>query len=98
MLLDLVRRGGQYAQIGLFGKPVTWNLEQICYKELIVTGSNASVPSAWVRALRLMEDGLVTTEPMVSGVLPLSEWREAFDIFEKRTGLKTVLQPVEEVS
>jgi L-iditol 2-dehydrogenase len=98
MLLDLVRRGGQYAQIGLFGKPVTWNLEQVCYKELTVTGSFASVPSAWVRAIRLMEDGIVNLEPLVSGVFPLSEWRKAFDIFENRTGLKTVLQPDEEVS
>jgi len=94
MLLDLVRRGGHYAQIGLFGKPVAWDLDQICYKELVVTGSNASVPSAWRRALRLLADGLVRTEPLVSGVYPLTEWRAAFDEFEQRGGVKTVLQPV----
>jgi L-iditol 2-dehydrogenase len=71
-LLELVRRGGQYAQIGLFGKPVAWDLDQVCYKELAVTGSNASVPSAWTRALKLLADGLVKTEPLVSGVFPLT--------------------------
>ncbi|HLJ67828.1 MAG TPA: zinc-binding dehydrogenase [Chloroflexota bacterium] len=94
-LLDVVRRGGQYAQIGLFGKPVTWDLDQICYKELSVTGSNASVPSAWERALRLLGSGVVRTEPLVTDVLPVTEWREAFDRFERRSGLKTLLQPVE---
>ena len=94
-LLELARRGGQYAQIGLFGKPVAWDLDTICYKELTVTGSNASVPSAWQRALRLLADGLVQTEPLVSGIYPLTEWRAAFDVFEGRTGLKTILQPVE---
>ena len=93
-LLELVRRGGQYAQIGLFGKPVAWDLDQVCYKELTVTGSNASVPSAWTRALKLLADGLVKTEPLVSGVFPLTEWRDAFDAFEKKSGLKSVLQPV----
>lgn len=94
-LLDLVRRAGQYVQIGLFGKPVAWDLDQICFKELTVTGSNASVPSAWDRALSLVSSGLVKTEPLVSMVYPIAEWREAFDAFEKRAGLKTMLEPVD---
>ncbi|MBV9282872.1 MAG: zinc-binding dehydrogenase [Chloroflexi bacterium] len=98
MLLDLVRRGGQYVQIGLFGKPIAWDLEQVCYKELAVMGSNASVPSAWTRALDLMATGAVQTEPLVSGQLPITAWPDAFDAFERRVGLKTVLYPVEEVS
>jgi len=95
MLLEVVRRGGQYAQIGLFGKPIAWDLEAVCYKELTVTGSNASTPSAWERALGLLAAGKVKTEPLVSAVLPLAAWRDAFDMFENRSGLKTVLQPVE---
>ena len=95
MLLELVRRAGQYAQIGLFGKPVAWDLDQVCFKELSVTGSNASIPSAWDRAINLIASGQVKTEPLVSGVYPITGWREAFDAFEKRTGLKTVLQPVD---
>jgi len=59
-----------------------------------VTGSNASVPSAWDRALRLMAEGLVRMEPLISGVYPLTEWRAAFDVFEGGAGVKTVLQPV----
>lgn len=97
MLLRVVRRGGQYAQIGLFGRPVAWDLDQICYRELAVTGSNASVPSAWSRALQLLSTGAVQTEPLVSGTFPVTEWREAFDVFERRTGLKTVLRPAEGV-
>ena len=93
-LLSLVRRGGQYAQIGLFGKPVAWDLDQICYKELQVTGSNASVPSAWTRALQLLASGKVHSEPLISGIFPVTEWRAAFDVFESRAGIKTVLEPV----
>jgi L-iditol 2-dehydrogenase len=96
MLLELVRRGGQYAQIGLFGKSVDWNLDEVCYRELSVTGSNAHVPSSWERALDLMGRGVVETERLVSEVFAVTEWREAFDVFERRSALKTVLQPVGE--
>ncbi len=94
MLLELVRRGGQYAQIGLFGKPVAWDLDQICMKELSITGSNASVPWAWDRALELIAAGTVKTEPLVTGVYPVTEWSAAFDTFRQRSGLKTLLEPV----
>jgi L-iditol 2-dehydrogenase len=93
-LLALVRRGGQYAQIGLFGKPVALDLDQVCYKELRVTGSNASVPSAWARAVQLLDTGAVRTAPLVTGVYPVTEWRPAFEAFEAKSGLKTVLEPV----
>ena len=92
-LLGLVRRKGQYAQIGLFGKPIAWDLDQVCYKELSVTGSNASVPSAWDKALCLMAEGRVRTRELVTDAFPLAEWGEAFRRFEARSGVKTVLQP-----
>jgi L-iditol 2-dehydrogenase len=92
-LLGLVRRAGQYAQIGLFGKPVAWDLDQVCYKELSVTGSNASVPSAWDTALRLLGSGQVRTRELVSDVYPLEGWGDAFARFERKEGIKLVLAP-----
>ena len=93
-LLELVRRRGRYVQIGLFGKPVAWDLDQVCYRELVVTGSNASVPSAWIRSLQLLESGQVRTKPLITHVYDVTEWEEAFDGFEKKRGIKTVLIPV----
>jgi L-iditol 2-dehydrogenase len=92
-LLAHARRGGQYAQIGLFGKPVAWDLDQVCMKELRVTGSNASVPSAWRTALRLLADGSVRTAPLISDVYPLAGWEDAFHRFEGREGVKLLLDP-----
>ena len=92
-LLEHARRGGQYAQIGLFGKPVAWDLDQVCMKELRVTGSNASVPSAWRTALRLLAAGSVRTAPLISDVYPLAGWEDAFQRFERREGVKLLLDP-----
>ena len=55
-------------------------------KELRVTGSNASVPSAWRTALRLLVDGSVRTAPLISDVYPLASWEDAFVRFEARDG------------
>jgi L-iditol 2-dehydrogenase len=93
-ILELVRRRGRYVQIGLFGKPVNWDLDQLCYKELLVTGSNASVPSAWLKALRLMEMGVVRTAPLITHRFDVTDWEAAFAAFESKSGVKTLLRPV----
>lgn len=94
--LDLVRRRGRYGQVGLFGKPITLDLDLVCYKELEVHGSFAHLPSAWRKALKLMASGQVQTRPLVSSILPITEWQAAFAAFERREGLKQVLTPVEQ--
>ena len=94
-LLSLVRRRGRYVQVGLFGKPVAWDLDQLCYKELIATGSNASVPSAWDRALALMASGVVDTKKLITHRFPVTAWADAFACFERKDGVKTLLTPVD---
>ncbi len=92
-LLELVRRRGRYVQIGLFGKPVTWDLDQLCYRELVATGSNASTPASWRRALQLLDAGEVDTGALVSGVYRLDEWERAFDDFGAKRGVKLLFEP-----
>ena len=94
-LLQLVRRRGRYVQIGLFGKPVAWDLDQLCFKELIATGSNASVPSAWNKAIRLLASGAVQTKPLITHSFDVTRWEEAFAAFDSKAGVKTILTPVD---
>lgn len=93
-LLTLVRRKGRFVQIGLFGGSISWDLNQVCYKELIVTGSNASVPSAWDKALKLLESGIVQTTPLITHTYDITDWQAAFDVFDAKSGVKTILKPV----
>lgn len=93
-LLKLVRRQGRYVQIGLFGKEILWDMDQLCYKELTVSGSNASVPSAWIRALKLLAAGAVDTTALISDCYPVTEWQAAFTRFERKEGVKLLLTPV----
>lgn len=92
-LLRLVRRRGRYVQVGLFGKAVSWDLDQVCYKELVVTGSNASTPESWLRAIRLLADGTVSLEPLITHAFSLDGWSDAFETFRGKAGIKTVFRP-----
>ena len=91
--LDLVRHRGRYVQVGLFGKPVVWDLEQVCIKEVHVQGTFATVASSWRKALSLLQSGHLRTAPLISHRLPLEEWQQAFDLFEGRDGVKIVFSP-----
>jgi L-iditol 2-dehydrogenase len=92
--LLLTRKAGQYTQIGLFGKSLQVDFEKICFRELKVTGSLGSTWTAWQKALKLMSAGKVNTKILVSDVLPITDWKIAFDKFERKEGLKLVLTPV----
>jgi L-iditol 2-dehydrogenase len=91
--LQLVRRGGTLAQMGLYGRPFEVDFNLVPMKELRVIGSFAHVPSAWERGLRLMADGKVRTLPMVTRTVPITEWEDAFNAFTARGECKIVLTP-----
>lgn len=91
--LRATRRGGQYTQVGLFPGPFEVEFDLIAYKELRVTGSLGQRWTSWQRALALMAQGQVDARLLVSHILPLTDWREAFRLFEERQGLKIVLEP-----
>ncbi|MFQ3620226.1 MAG: zinc-binding dehydrogenase [Spirochaetales bacterium] len=94
--IQVVRKRGQLTQIGLFGKPISLDFERICYKELKVTGSLGSRWSSWKKALQMVAHGQVQLKPLVSDILPLKDWKKAFDLFEAKKGLKIVLDPKEQ--
>jgi L-iditol 2-dehydrogenase len=91
--LERARRGGRYVQVGLAGKPVSIPFDLVCFKELTVTSGFASTTASWGRALELVESRSVALEPLVSAVLPLERWEEAFAATRAAAGIKFVLDP-----
>jgi L-iditol 2-dehydrogenase len=92
-LLRLVRRGGRYCQMGLFGRPIQWNQDLICFKELTVTGTNAHVASAWPRALKIMAEGRVKVRRLVTHRFSLRAWDQALKTAQTKQGVKVLLKP-----
>lgn len=95
-LLAIAARGGRFCQVGLYGRRVEVDLDTVCYKELTVTGSNATVPTAWPRALRLLADGSVDAAALITHRYPLAAWEEAFATARSKAGVKVLLTPWDE--
>jgi L-iditol 2-dehydrogenase len=92
-LLDVARRGARFCQMGLYGKPILFDQDAICYKELVVTGTNASVTSAWTRALKLLAEKKVNAKRLISHRFPIAEWDKALEVVKSKQGVKVVLKP-----
>jgi len=93
MGIDVIRKEGKFTQIGLHDHPFEFDFLKILTKQLVVRGSFASALDAWDRTMTLLGQGKVQTEPLVSAILPLSEWDKGFDMINRREGLKILLEP-----
>jgi L-iditol 2-dehydrogenase len=93
LLLGLVKKTGRFVQVGLYGKPITLDMDQVCYKELTISGSFATTPSSWYRALALAGSGEVSLAAIVGETFALSDWERAFAAVEARTPGKVLLVP-----
>lgn len=92
--LELIKKRGWFCQIGLGGKDIEFPIETICYKEVHFSGSMGSRNHSWRTAIKLIEDGKVNLKPLVTKRMPLTQWKEAFDMFENKEGCKLFLIPV----
>jgi L-iditol 2-dehydrogenase len=93
LALESVVRTGRYVAIGISGREVTVPLDLVLYKELIITSGYATTPQSWRRALRLMESGSVNLDPMITNVLSLQDWKDAFEQLRVGSGLKVLFDP-----
>jgi len=92
-LIDVARRGARFCQMGLYGKPINFNQDAVCYKELVVTGTNASVTSAWPKALKLLSQKKVDASGLITHRFGITEWDNALEVAKNREGVKVILKP-----
>ncbi len=91
--LASLRHRGTLVQIGLSGRDLTVPWDLICFRELRVRSGFASTPRSWLRAMALLFAERVACEPLISGVMRLTAWEEAFESSRNRRGVKYVLDP-----
>ena len=90
--LAITRRKGRVIQMGVFPEPKEpiWT-DLILHRELCYMGSRSQKPSSWRTAIQLLEAGTVIPEKIVTAVVSLENWREAFDASIRGEGVKGVI-------
>ena len=92
--LDLVKKKGNLAQVGLYGKKIPADLDLILFKELDFTVNFAQERTSWEILLQLAAQGkLDKIKHLISARMPIEEWSKAFDMFLNKEGYKIFLTP-----
>ena len=91
--LDSVRRLGQIVKIGWGPKPFNESLDTLLRKSATLVGTFGHNWHNWEAVLKLMKAGRLDARSLITALLPISEWREAFIRAESFEALKMVLMP-----
>jgi len=91
--LQLIKKRGRFILVGIHGHPFELDFDQILYKELVVKGMFSHRYEAWEKAISLAAQGLIQAKPLITHVLPLSEWEKGFRLFAERKALKVIFEP-----
>lgn len=93
--LELARNGGRVNFFAGFPKGSSSAMEPniIHYKELTVTGGSNAYRRDVVQAIRVLEEGIIDVDAIVTHSFPLTEVHQAYEAMMNRTGLKIVVVP-----
>lgn len=91
--LQALKPLGQYTQVGIFGREVSIEFDLIFYKQLRVAGSVAYSISTWERLQKILDQGAVRLDDLITHRMPLEQWRDAFDLCLNKQAIKVLLSP-----
>lgn len=89
--LEVLKKTGQYVQVGLYGKKIVFDHDLALKKEIHIVNSYASERTSWERAIRLMENSQVNLKPLISTKLEITDWEKAFEKAFNKEGFKILL-------
>lgn len=91
-MLGLMRNGGQIAMLGLFGKPITMDMDKFIFKGLTLQGIyGRKMYETWYKMTAMVQSGLDLT-PLITHRFPYQRFSEAFDIMNTGESGKIILE------
>src|SRR5687767_11384846 len=91
--IDVVRPGGWISKVGWGRDPLGFSLDPLVQKNITLQGSFSHNWPIWERVIRLLSTGALNIQPIIGGVWPLAQWREAFETMHSGKIAKAVLKP-----
>ena len=91
--LEALRPMGRYTQVGICGRDIQFPIDQIFYKQLTMSGSVCYTARTWDRMMNIYKQGRVRLQDLVSAKLPISDWRQAFELCMEKKALKVLMYP-----
>jgi L-iditol 2-dehydrogenase len=92
--LEALRPMGRYTQIAICGRTIEFPIDLIFYKQLRLQGSITYTAKTWDRVMKIYAQGRIRFDDLISVQLPITEWRQAFDLCMDKKALKVLMHPV----
>ncbi len=89
--MAMARPNGTITKIGWGPQPLDASLDPIVAKAVTVQGAFSHTYTTWERVLGLLSTGQIDLKPVIGGVYPLTEWREAFARMQVGDNIKSVI-------
>ncbi len=90
--LKSVRKGGDFLQVGIAGKPVSIDYDTVLFKELKIQGTFCHNYPTWERALTLESEGLIDVKPLLSDDRTIDQWEESFEDLSNQKAMKILFK------
>lgn len=88
-----VRKLGQLIVMATSGVEVPFDIRTFYSRQIRMAGSLSAAPSSWDIATRLLNQGKVNLEALVTDMFSLEDWQQGLAQAQKHEGIKVLLQP-----
>ncbi len=93
LAMDWVRPNGQITKVGWGKQPCDFSLDPIVQKNVRIQGSFSHNWPIWEKVIAMMAAGTLDVQPIIGGVWPIADWKEAFEKMHHGEVVKSVLKP-----
>lgn len=91
--LDIVSPGGQITKIGWFMDASNINLDPLIRKGVTLQGSFSHNFEIWEESIQLIAEKKIDLRCLISGVVLMDEWENAFALLSQKKAIKILMQP-----
>lgn len=92
--LQMLVQKGQMTIIGVHRLPVEIPIRALQRAEQSISGSAMSTWIDYERAIQLTKAGRIQLKPLITDVLPITEWQKGFDLALSKRACKVIFTPV----
>lgn len=92
--LELVRPHGQISKVGWGKDPLDFSIDPMVQKNVKLQGSFSHNWPIWERVIALLGQGTLDVKPIIGGIWPITDWKEAFEKMHTGAVVKSVLKPI----
>ena len=91
--IRLINPGGKITKVGWFLKQDKFDLDKLIKKNVSFQGSFSHNYPIWEKCIDMLSKKKIRIKDVITHKLPLSQWRDAFDLSYKRKSIKILLEP-----